>query len=518
MSATTTTAELQLIPIERIRVSEGANPRREFDEVKLAELADSIRQHGILQPLIVKSDGDDGFELVAGERRYRAASLAELHEVPAIVRDGEATLEVAVDENLHRQELNPIEEAVAFQAILTTGKLTRSKLAERVSKSSQYVSERLRLLELPETVQVAVASGTVPVRAGKLFARIAKVSEPVASACATLVAAGHAEISELEASPERVIGRLGDFEWDDPAPVAVAVSTYMRYPLEELHLPGEILAELAQRAEELNLSGFTFGHEDADAARAYGCLLEFKHDCHWSSAFITDPGFIADRIRIALDTAEKRRDEQAASQTAASSSVEAEQPSIAERRAQREHAKAERDEARQANFELGRKLLARYDSVELTKPVAQLLAQLVLAEDCGQLAARGLGLANEDWQVSEERPLKRGGVKVVSRPPRPSEAEDMLQGWIGRARTAEQTLGRLLQALIAAHSADLSCVPQSQRPHYTLPGTSSDGPAAQIPLLVERLAKPVLPKRLAHQQRERRQLRTVDGSVIGEAA
>jgi ParB/RepB/Spo0J family partition protein len=300
--------DARIVPLNAIQIAEGANPRRHFDEGKLAELAESIRTHGILQPLVVYADqANGGYVLIAGERRHRAARLAGLTTVPVIVRDeGEETIELATDENLHRQDLNAIEEAAAFQAILESGKLTWAKLAERVSKSGQYVSERLRLLDLPVPVQEAIAAGSIPVRLGKLFAKIAKVSEPVASACAALIGDGQAELSEFEQHPERVIGRLGDFTWPEPQPVAVAVSSYGRYPLDSLGLPAETLAELSERAAQLGVEGFGFDRADADAARAYGSLLEFKHDRHWVSEFITDPAFIADRIRVGLDEIEKR--------------------------------------------------------------------------------------------------------------------------------------------------------------------------------------------------------------------
>ncbi|MGH3049293.1 MAG: ParB/RepB/Spo0J family partition protein [Gaiellaceae bacterium] len=171
----TTTHEVRLVPLSEIQIADGANPRRRFDEQALAELADSIRQHGILQPLVV-STGDGGYTLIAGERRYRAATLAGLEQIPVALRDGEEkAIELAVDENLHRQDLDPVEEAHAFQTILQTGRLNKKQLAERVSKSPQYVNERLRLLDLPEQIQEQVATGTIPVRLAKSLIQIAKV-------------------------------------------------------------------------------------------------------------------------------------------------------------------------------------------------------------------------------------------------------------------------------------------------------------------------------------------------------
>ena len=158
MSTTNTTAAHRRCSSSRsseIRLADGANPRRRFDEQALNELADSIGQHGVLQPLVVRSE-DGGYTLIAGERRYRAAKLAGLTQVPVSIHDAdEQAIELAVDENLHRQDLDPVEEAHAFQAILQSGRLNKKQLAERVSKSAQYVNDRLRLLELPEPIQQA---------------------------------------------------------------------------------------------------------------------------------------------------------------------------------------------------------------------------------------------------------------------------------------------------------------------------------------------------------------------------
>src|SRR5438132_7675202 len=143
MSSTASTAmvSLQLVSLEQIQVPDG-NPRRRFDERALRELADSIGKHGVLQPLVVRTT-DGGYTLIAGERRYRAAKLAGLKQVPVTLRDADedSPLELAVDENLHREDLDPVEEAHAFQAILSSGGLNKKQLAERVSKSPQYVND-----------------------------------------------------------------------------------------------------------------------------------------------------------------------------------------------------------------------------------------------------------------------------------------------------------------------------------------------------------------------------------------
>ena len=498
----TSSHEVRLVPLEAIRTAEGANPRRRFDERALAELADSIRQHGILQPLVVTTRPEGGYTLVAGERRYRAAKLAKLTEVPVAIRDGdEQAIELAVDENLHRRDLNPVEEAHAFQTILSSGRLTKKQLAERVSKSASYVNERLRLLALPEQIQQHVASGVVPVRLAKQLIEMAKVSEPVAVCCVQLVANGHAALAELEERPERLIGCLGDYEWPDPQPIALTVSSYQHYRLEDLLLPDgcdDIAERVAAFGEPV---GFRFGQEEADAARGYGCLLEIKRDRFFAHAYITDPVFIADRVRLQLDQLEKQakqRQREAAkngphNDGGSDGGAEAE---VEQRRQERQQRLQVKEAAVAANFELGRKLQLRYDAPKITTQLAKLLALLILDRDADKLAGRGLRYVREDWQVVET--VESRGKQVEKRRyPEASETAEQLYAQIERARNPEQVIGRLLQALLAAHAADEDALPQSKRIYWETPGRYGDDPSSEIPAILERLAKPVLPRQLA---------------------
>jgi len=138
-----------------------AQPRRHFDDASLDELAQSLRQRGLIQPIVVRP-GDAGYyQIVAGERRWRAAQRAQLHEVPVIVRhlnDAE-TFELAIIENIQRQELNAIEEAFAYQRLVTDFRHKQEEIAKLVGKSRSHVANMLRLLDLPESVRDAVVNG-----------------------------------------------------------------------------------------------------------------------------------------------------------------------------------------------------------------------------------------------------------------------------------------------------------------------------------------------------------------------
>lgn len=136
-------------------------PRKNFDEDNLKDLSDSIRKNGVFQPIIVRKSSVMGYEIIAGERRFRASKLAGKDSIPAIVRaiDDEQMMEVAVLENLQREDLNPLEEAEAYSTLMKNLKITQSELSERLGKSRPYIANYLRLLDLPREVKSFVQDG-----------------------------------------------------------------------------------------------------------------------------------------------------------------------------------------------------------------------------------------------------------------------------------------------------------------------------------------------------------------------
>lgn len=137
-------------------------PRKKFDETALEELAESIRQHGVLQPLLVQKK-DRHYEIIAGERRWRAAKLAGLREVPVIIQEysDQEAMEIALIENIQREDLNAVEEAQAYQTLMREFYLTQEEVAVKVGKSRAAVANRLRLLRLPERIQNWLAEGAL---------------------------------------------------------------------------------------------------------------------------------------------------------------------------------------------------------------------------------------------------------------------------------------------------------------------------------------------------------------------
>jgi ParB family chromosome partitioning protein len=154
-------AGIREIEIARIRPNP-AQPRMHFDEDSIAELAESIAQRGVLQPVLLRPDGDD-FQLVAGERRWRAAQRARLHAIPAIVReiDDSTSAEIALIENVQRQDLNAIEEAEGYRKLITSYGHTQEELAKLVHKSRSHIANLLRLLDLPPAVKQMLLQGDI---------------------------------------------------------------------------------------------------------------------------------------------------------------------------------------------------------------------------------------------------------------------------------------------------------------------------------------------------------------------
>ena len=225
------------LPLHRLKPNPD-QPRKTFSEDSLSELAASLKRHGLIQPILVEDAGDGTYLIVAGERRYRAAERAGLREVPVIVRElsPEKRLEIALIENVQREDLNPVDEAEAYRALMELGNLSQDQVADAVGKSRPTVANALRLLHLPEPMLAALRGGSmtagharavlsVPdgVQRELLFARVVAegISVREAEAAAQAMAKGATvkpaaapkaekpkapEIREVE---ERLIGALG---------------------------------------------------------------------------------------------------------------------------------------------------------------------------------------------------------------------------------------------------------------------------------------------------------------------
>ena len=168
--------ELKIVDVETNK----DQPRKEFDKEKLDELADSISKHGVIQPIIVTKQGSI-YQIVAGERRWRASKQAGLKKIPAIIRnyDEIKIMEVALIENLQRENLNPVEEALGYKSLMETFSLTQDKISERVGKSRSAIANSLRLLNLPDKVLSMLEKGEISTGHAKVILSISNKNEQI---------------------------------------------------------------------------------------------------------------------------------------------------------------------------------------------------------------------------------------------------------------------------------------------------------------------------------------------------
>lgn len=161
-----------------------SQPRKTFDENALAELADSIREHGIIQPLLVRKLDSGGYQLVAGERRWRASRMIGLDEVPVVVKDLSDTevMELGLIENLQREDLNPLEEAAGYKELMATYGLTQDQVAKRVGKSRSAIANSLRLLNLPDQIRPYLMNGQLTMGHAKALLGLDSESAMVSAA------------------------------------------------------------------------------------------------------------------------------------------------------------------------------------------------------------------------------------------------------------------------------------------------------------------------------------------------
>lgn len=194
ISTGNSTTKVKLLDIEPNR----EQPRKQFDEDALAELSDSIAQHGVLQPLLVRPMPDGGYQLVAGERRWRASRMAGLTEVPVVIRDltDAQVAELALVENLQRENLNPLEEANGYKELSEKFGYTQEKISEIVGKSRPSIANALRLLNLPESVQEMVSNGILSM--GHARAILSLEDDKMKTDLAKLVIANDLSVRETE--------------------------------------------------------------------------------------------------------------------------------------------------------------------------------------------------------------------------------------------------------------------------------------------------------------------------------
>ena len=246
-------AGLREVPVGSVTPNPN-QPRRYFDEESLASLTASIAELGVLQPVLVREVGDERFELIAGERRWRAAKRAGLPSIPVLVRtaDEVQSLEQAVVENLHREDLNALEEAAAYQQLMEDFSLTQEQVAQKVGKSRSAVANTLRLFQLPPTIQRLVAENQLA--AGHARALLGTPDRVFQEQLAKRIVADGLSVREAE----EAVRRHNEAEEDEPA--AAPAPTPAASPAKRLRAPGlleleELLADHLDTRVRISMAG-----------------------------------------------------------------------------------------------------------------------------------------------------------------------------------------------------------------------------------------------------------------------
>jgi ParB/RepB/Spo0J family partition protein len=521
---------LTMVPVAKIKTRHGFNPRTEFADEQMAELVESVKRHGIITPLTLAPDGD-GFTIIAGERRYRAAKTAKLKQVPAQVRDADCeALTLAVAENVIRADLTPVEEAEAYRRLVEEHG-DAAKVAKLVGRSERLISERLELLRLPDETRTLVAARKVPLSCAPVLVRIAEREPLLADLTAAWLAEHPAGAGWFPSAPGEVVDDVLAAEWqnDDGKPlhpVAYSVGGW-HGPI----LPGSrddalptLLAKLGPRAEAVEAAlaalpeiehaseydwaareaedrrqrdCFALTDEDADASRAFGCLLELPSpDDRREHRYVTDPEWLADRLVqkiAAYVAAEAERSERQREQHAPAAADDAEKEA---RRQERERQYEERVSARARNLDLGA-ALARWQP-KLDTDAVKLLGSLVLIH-YGKAAAWAHRLCIEQPTTSN----KQG--KETVRYPRGAQAEKQLHQEASerlmRARTPEDALAVVLRLLLAQRLVDPAGLPGADRQGVYEPQELAGSKV--LAKLAKRVAPPSIKRHLAEWEAER---------------
>lgn len=245
-------------------------PRKTFDKNALEELADSIAQNGLLQPILVREYGDGRYQIIAGERRFRASKIAGLTEIPAIVldKDDRKAAEIALIENIQREDLNPIEEAMAFRALATEYALTQEELSLKVGKSRSAIANATRLLDLPEEVLNMVASGEISAGHGRTLLGLKSRDDMLTLAIKTV--ADDLSVRQLEDEVKRA-NKPKKVEVEEPLPL---VDYFREMEIRvQSHLGRKVKIEGKGRKKTLTL--YYEDNEDLDELLEALCGKEF---------------------------------------------------------------------------------------------------------------------------------------------------------------------------------------------------------------------------------------------------
>ncbi len=461
------------VDIDLVRVVDGFNPRKLMDKTKLAQMASSMGKVGMLKPLLVVPV-DDHFELVAGERRLKAAQSAGLRKVPITLRtDKNRELMTAV-ENTQVEALDPVATARSWKMVAEAFELrTNRQIAETVDQSVDSVGAHMRLLRLPEGVQVYFAEGVVNLDAERPLREVSKISPRVAECVCEVARREKVKPSQFVDRFEELLQRVPEAKFDDPPAMIPVAGATLDDVVVDVKLREELLGRLRDLWSHQTVSGngtrVRFSSEQIDQARAARVLLEYKggHTVFSPLRFICDAEFagdLADRWVAALvkQSRKDRKDRERADQAAkaaregvdpsATDAEQADQRRKAEAKRKREEAKASKQMARSLAFneDIGRKIARRHGKRTQQRADARFDVLVDLLFTAHPRLGAGLRLV-----LGQLRQVHGEKVTYAS----VEKATAYLRERIGRADSVEEKIELVVEAIVADQLADVSVLP-----------------------------------------------------------
>lgn len=462
------------LDVSTIDVEKGLNARRHIDPDALERLANSVKRTGIVEPIVVRPTGKGRFTVTAGHRRLSAAKVAGLKKVPVVVRDSGDARTAAFVENVHREKLNPVEEAEGLEALAKDMKLTTNKaIAEEVAMSTAWVGSRRRLLKLPTQVQEAIAKGTVPVDGEPLLRLAAAASPRIAECVCEVFKGGQSETGDFVRDFAELLYLAADEDFDDPPtmldPHAITFSHVFDDQAKRDEYAARYRAAVRHAGGPKGDPTIRLGDPELAAARAAHVLLEYKDkagEYAYEVNFITDKEMAADLVIRAIERKEKeakefekqlKKSEGSAAKTgkAAKGQEGKEEKKRAEEQAAAKKERLERQEAaRSYNDRIGRNLMKRRGAQSRKKfGLARMKAVAIslLLHD-RTLGAAGLRLVMPQLQglQTETGAESDGKVSYATA----AQANEYLIGKVEEAKSQAEIVELLADAKIAALLAD----------------------------------------------------------------
>ena len=522
--------QLRTVPLSAIVALEGWNPRMSFDDAELQTLSASMVDRGCLVPVILQATADGDYRLVDGEKRYKAAVLGAMMELPAIVRPvdagddtAELEAELLVDAfvaNQHRSPLSLVEQALACRRLKVDHGLTIKGIAEKLKLKQARVKERLALLELPEALWPRIAAGDIPAGAIASLLALGKIHRGLPEVAVTLVL-DRADVYDAQPwtwrdvteDPLRVVaGGLHDESVDAPAGVFLSTSTY---PLTAFTLDEKAAAAAAKFAElqgtAVDALRIRFDRDMVEQARKLNAAYTPDHG--WVTLIVGQDvadTLAADTVTAALKhaRAEAKRARDAARTTTAAHGLSSDTDSAAAgaddtaalteeqqreaARAERAAATAHREQCAQFNEQLGAAIVNSLSRVKVDERTVKILTAINVAADLDRIAMRGARYGFPGWVTIED--TKRGSKRRYLE--HRHEAEAKAVEYLAGAKTAGELAGRTIALVMMAVYAQEDAVANSNRAFHTVTPERVLPWAANVAELIDDLAGEKLPAAL----------------------